>query len=106
MDLTIFSLLNLAIIALEVYLATRKSRAAGLVLPALWFGWVLFACVMSAIGYRMHFGGGLTPDAAYLVGALGTLAQANLPTLVLVGIYALCRRQRRRNLNKMRVQDL
>ena len=106
MDLTIYSLLNLAIVALEGYIATRKSRAAGLVLPALWFGWTLFAYVMSVVGYRMHFGVGLPIDTAYLLSVLGALAQANLPTLALVGIYALCRGLRRKNLDKMRVQDL
>ena len=106
MDLTIYSLLNLAVIALEVYLATRKSRAAGLVLPVLWFGFTLFAVVMTVIGSVTHYGAAPTVDASYLLSAVLTLVTLNFPTMMLLGIYILCRKQRKNNLDKMRVQDL
>lgn len=90
-----------AVCALEVYLSRRKAWWPGVVLPGLWLAYTLLATIAAALD--------AAPLTAGLVAELlCALLTSNIPTLVLLGLYALCRsRQRRqRQLERMQAQDL
>ena len=94
--------------ALEVYLAKRKAWWPGLVLPALWFIYILFMMVGAVAGYAQVYGEPLPLSFGLVWSALCSLVQANIPTYVLLAVYFFCRsgRRRRKQLDKMQVQDL
>ena len=91
-----------AVCALEVFLAKRKSRWPGLVLP------VLLMTVAAVAGYAQAYGEPLPLSAGLVWSALLSLVQANIPIYVLLAVYFFCRsgRRRRKQLDKMQVQDL
>ena len=94
-----FMLLYLAaILALEWLLARRERAWPGLVLPALQF----VGSILAAIGLAFY----QTPGEGGSVPAV--LLAYNMPTLMLLLVYAGCRNNRRRRsqLEKMNVDDL
>ena len=97
-----------AVCALEVFLAKRKSRWPGLVMPVLWFVYILLMTVAAVAGYARAYGEPLPLSAGLVWSALLSLVQANIPTYVLLAVYFFCRsgRRRRKQLDKMQVQDL
>ncbi len=85
-------------IFLEIFLARRKAKWPGLVLPGLTFLYALvLACNVSAVGEGF-------PWAALL----GTLVLGNIPTVILLAIYFACREKQGRDKeqDKMRIEDL
>ena len=81
---------------LQIFLSRRESRWPGLVLPAITLLYsLLMACNVMA-------------GADAWRALLATLALGNIPTLVLLAIYAACREKRRKNseMDKMDIHDL
>ena len=96
-------LLAVGVIALEVYLATRKSRAAGLVLPV-----VVLLPVLFVLPNVVLTSAAAQSESTVFLSILLGLSVLFLPALVLFGIYALCRRRmaQKARLDKMKIQDL
>ena len=90
-------------IALEVYLAKRKSRWPGLVLPVL----ALFPALFVLPNLLTN---ALSVAENGLQALLSLLAMLLLfvPALVLLAVYWFCRRRRKRreDVEKMKIQDL
>ena len=81
---------------LQIFLSRRESRWPGLVLPAIT---LLYSLVMAC---------NVMAGADAWRALLATLALGNIPTLVLLAIYAACREKRRKNseMDKMDIHDL
>lgn len=101
-------LIAAAVIALQVYLSRRQAWWPGLVLPALWFIYTLFAVVAAVTGYYYVYEVPLPLSIDLVVSFPLSMLQANIPTFVLLAVYFFCRSRRRRQkqLDKMQVQDL
>ena len=85
-------------ILLQIFLSRRESRWPGLILPLLSFLYsLLMAC--SAVAYN----GGIPWGAI-----LASLVLGNIPTVILLAIYAACRERfrKRSELDKMNIKDL
>lgn len=86
-------------IVLEIFLARSEKPWPGLIPPAFTFLWTLISCLnVAAAG-----------DFLELLGALFvTLVFMNLPTLILLAVYFVCRERRKKKklLDKMNIQDL
>ena len=83
---------------LQIFLSKRESRWPGLILPLLSFLYsLLMAC--SAVAYN----GGISWGAI-----LASLVLGNIPTVILLAIYAACRDRfrKRSELDKMNIKDL
>ena len=83
---------------LQIFLSKRESRWPGLILPLLSFLYsLLMAC--SAVAYN-----GEIPWGAILA----SLILGNIPTVILLAIYAACRERfrERSELDKMNIKDL
>lgn len=86
-------------ILLQIFLSRRQSRWPGLILPALT---LLYSLVMVLNVAN-------TGDLASALLAMGvTFLLGNLPTLILLVIYAACREQyrRKKQMERMNIQDL
>ena len=79
-------------VGLQVFLSRRASRWPGLVLPGICLLYSLALCLNAMAGPA----------------ALAGLLLGNIPTLVLLAVYAACRegRKRRSGVEKMNIQDL
>ena len=90
--LTFLLVLMAAGVGLQVFLSRRVSRWPGLVLPGICLLYSLALCL----------------SAAAVTAALAGLLLGNIPTLVLLAVYAACRegRKRRSGVEKMNIQDL
>ena len=85
-------------VLLQVFLSRRTARWPGLILPLLSFLYsLLMAC--SAVAYN----GGVPWGPI-----LASLLLGNIPTVILLAIYAACREKRKRSngVEKMNIQDL
>ena len=84
------------IILLQIFLSRRESRWPGLALPAIT---LLYSLVMAC---------NVMAGADAWRALLATLALGNIPTVVLLAIYAACREKRRKNseMDKMDIHDL
>ena len=85
-------------IFLQIFLSKRENRWPGLILPLLSFLYsLLMAC--SAVAYN----GGIPWGAI-----LASLVLGNIPTVILLAIYAACRERfrKRSELDKMNIKDL
>ena len=83
---------------LQIFLYKRENRWPGLILPLLSFLYsLLMAC--SAVAYN----GGIPWGAI-----LASLVLGNIPTVILLAIYAACRDRfrKRSELDKMNIKDL
>ena len=99
----IFLLLLLAgAILLQIFLSRRASRWPGLLLPGVTFFYSL-VMLLSVAAYNGNNG-----MEGVVAALLSALVLGNIPTVMLLIIYALCRRGERtqRELNKMNAQDL
>ena len=93
--------LFVGVIFLQVYLARRESKWPGLMLPIISFLFgLLYPLNMTAPSEGVKAGFIAQIIVVWLVG--------NIPTIVVLAIYAACREKKRRNtqLNKMNIQDL
>lgn len=88
-------------ILLQIFLSRRESWWPGLLLPLLTFLYSLLAVFSVVITDSMGGWEIFTTIAAAFI-------TANIPTIVLLAIYFACRekRKRRRELEKMKLQDL
>ena len=85
-------------ILLQIFLSKRESRWPGLILPLLPFLYsLLMAC--SAVAYS---------EKTIWGPILASLILGNIPTVILLAIYAACREKRRKRgeLDKMQIKDL
>ena len=83
---------------LQIFLSKRENRWPGLILPLLSFLYsLLMAC--GAVAYN----GGIPWGAI-----LASLVLGNIPTVILLAIYAACRDRfrKRSELDKMNIKDL
>lgn len=88
-------------ILLQIFLSKRESWWPGLILPLFTFLYSLLAVFSVVITDSMGGWEIFTTIAAAFV-------TANIPTIVLLAIYFVCRekKKRRRELEKMKLQDL
>ena len=88
-----------AAVAVEVFLARRDDWWLGLALPGGFLIWNVVRCIVRTVRYSPR------PDGLFLA-----LAVENLPTLILLAVYVLCRLLQRRRLvrqmDKIRIEDL
>ena len=104
-DLPVILVVMAAAIAVEIFLALKKDRRLGLALPGLW----LLKCVVQLVIWVIQVN-----SYSSVADMGGTLALAfcveNIPTLLLLALYGLCRLCKRwktvRQLEKTRIQDL
>ena len=101
MTFLFFIVLPIGLCVLEIFLSRMHNKYIGLILPAITFIYSLIALLSFAI-----FDGATTGEI--VVSMLTTFLGTNLPTLILLGIYFLCREnmRRKRQLDKMNKQDL
>ena len=97
-SLVFLLVLLVGIVLLQIFLSKREGRWPGLILPLLTFLYsLLMAC--SAVAYN-----GEIPWGAILA----SLILGNIPTVILLAIYAVCREKFRNQseLDKMNIKDL
>ncbi len=85
-------------VLLQIFLSKREAKWPGLVLPLLTFLYSLLLMFnVQAAGDGFPWGP-----------VLSSLVLGNIPTVLLLAIYAACREKRRRNsdMDKMNIQDL
>lgn len=92
----------------QIYLSRREKWWPGLILPAAWLLWTIIGIApeMSLLWAEEDFF-----EAFYISGTgILVLLLENLPNLILLAIYAVChrlrRRKERRQLKKTRIDDL
>ena len=104
-EVPIILLMMAAALALEVFLALKKDRRLGLILPGLWLLWTLGTLATRA--YPMCVGIGLAGLDGLVFLAL---LVENIPTLLLLIAYGGCRLGRRwsprRQVEQTRIEDL
>ena len=96
-SLVFLLVLLVGIVLLQIFLSKREGRWPGLILPLLTFLYsLLMAC--SAVAYN-----GEIPWGAILA----SLILGNIPTVILLAIYAVCREKFRKQseLDKMNIKD-
>ena len=86
-------------IVLQIFLSRKENKLFGLILPAITFGVSLLFVLNVANAGEL---------STVIVMTISTFLLLNIPTAVLLVIYAACRgkRKRQRDLEKMSVQDL
>ena len=96
------------IAAAQIYLSRREKWWPGLILPAAWLLWTIIGIApeMALLWAEEDFF-----EAFYISGTgILVLLLENLPNLILLAIYAVChrlrRRKERRQLKKTRIDDL
>jgi len=90
--------LAVGVVLLQIFLSRREGKWPGLLLPLLMFLYsLLLAFNVQATGDGLPWGP-----------LLASLFLGNIPTAILLAIYAACREKRRRNsdMDKMNIQDL
>lgn len=110
-DIPVILLLMAAAIAAEVFLALKKDRRLGLILPGLWLLQTLARLVIRAV---QVFQTAREAGSAWLANPEQALALAfaveNIPTLLLLTAYGVCRLYKRwgirRQMERTRVEDL
>ena len=86
-------------ILLQIFLSKRESKWPGLVLPAITF---LYSVLMMLNVTAME------TARAVIAALLSAFIMGNIPTLILLAIYFVCREKRhtRSEVDKMRISDL
>lgn len=106
-DIPVILILMAAALAAEVFLALKRDGRLGLILPGLWLVYTLVRLVIRAV-YLAQTGGGwlANPWEALAI----AFAVENIPTLLLLAAYGLCRLGKgwrtRRQVDKTRIEDL
>lgn len=99
--LTLFLILLVGVILLQIFLSKRESKWPGLVLPIL--------CFLYGLLYPLNM---MAPSdgisAGFVVQLIAVWLLGNIPTIVLLIIYFACREKFRRSkqMDKMNIQDL
>jgi hypothetical protein len=107
-------------IVLQVFLSKKESKWLGLILPVISFGISLIVLLgfplFAVYSTEVSMNGAVVEQAVSQTDGLSTIIGAvvylfvlyNIPTAVLLAIYAACRgkRKQQRDLEKMSVQDL
>ena len=96
---TLLLVLLVGTLLLQIYLSKRGSKWPGLVPPVITFLWsVLMVLNVSA----------MESTRAVIAAILSVLITGNLPTLILLAIYFVCRGNRRKKseVEKMNISDL
>ena len=98
-DVPVILILLAAAVAAEVFLARKDDWRLGFVLPGVFFVWNVVRCMARAVRDSPR------PGELFLA-----LAVENIPTLILLAVYILCRIIRRgrliRQMDKIRIDDL
>ena len=86
-------------VLLQIFLSKRESKWPGLVLPAITF---LYSVLMMLNVTAME------TARAVIAALLSAFIMGNIPTLILLAIYFVCREKRhtRSEVDKMRISDL
>ena len=106
-DIPVILILMAAALVAEVFLALKRDGRLGLILPGLWLVYTLVRLVIRAV-YLAQTGGGwlANPWEALAI----AFAVENIPTLLLLAAYGLCRLGKgwrtRRQVDKTRIEDL
>lgn len=97
-NIIVFLVLVVGGILLQIFLSRREAKWPGLILPLLTFLYsLLLVFNVQAAGDGFPWGP-----------VLSSLVLGNIPTVILLAIYAACRDRRRRkdDVDKMNIQDL
>lgn len=99
--LIVFLLAGVGGIFLQIYLSKKENKLLGLLLPGVTFLYALVRVLTMTISMTIA----TWADVGLILRAFLLL---NLPTLVLVAIYLICRdsAKRKKQLEKMSIQDL
>ena len=97
--LTVFLMLLVGGVVLQIFLSRRKSRWPGLVLPLLTFCWALLLVL------NIRDTGSVSQN---VLAVLVTLLAGNIPTLILLAVYWAVREKRRvrDQIDKMKIDEL
>lgn len=123
--LTVFVILlalGAGIIILQIYLSKQESKWAGLILPIVSFGLTVFVALgaylfsFNALTETLTVNGEIVErtitqinnESAIIMAAVYTFLLFNIPTAILLAVYAACRgkRNKRQALDRMSAQDL
>lgn len=98
--------LLVGIVLLQIFLSRWESRWPGLILPVLSFLFSL--CVTYGAALFAYMSTQDTGLGDVIISTLLLFLSYNIPTLVLLAIYFVCRGKynRKKQLNKMNIQDL
>lgn len=106
-DIPVILILMAAALAAEVFLALKRDGRLGLILPGLWLAYTLVRLVIRAVYLAQPGGGWLANPWEALAIAC---AVENIPTLLLLAAYGLCRLGKgwrtRRQVDRTRIEDL
>lgn len=106
-DLPLVLAAGAVLTAAEVYLSRRRVWWPGLILPGVWFLGALAGLIAQAV---LHWGTGWIRMGDVVEGVAAALIIENIPALLLLAVYALCRllrrRKLRRQLRKTQIDDL
>lgn len=97
--LVFLAMLMVGGVLLQIFLSKRESKWPGLVLPGVCFLYSLVMVLnMAAMGNVK----------SVIAAILTTLITGNIPTLILLAIYAACRggRRKTREMDRMNIDDL
>jgi hypothetical protein len=124
--LFIFIIFVVGAIILQIFLSKKENKWLGLILPLI-FLILSFISVASIPAYTVTTGSVQTisengdvimqeitestekmPIGSLLLAVIGTFFITNIPTIILLAIYAACRKKTKRRLamEKMKIQDL
>lgn len=104
-NIFIFMLLVVGIVWLQIYLSKMESRWPGLIIPAIQFVFSILVTIGEVAYSVMPLESHATGIA---VQAVVAFLLSNIPTLISLAIYFVCREKRRRDkqIEKMNIQDL
>ena len=90
------------VILLQIYLSKRESKWLGFILPVITF----LIAVMTVLGMAVYIGAG--GSGSLVLQVIVTFCLCNIPTVILLGIYAACREKLKKykEVDKMSIQDL
>lgn len=106
-DLPVILTAGAVMTAAQIFLARRERWWPGLVLPLFWLLWTLADILPQLVRFAE---GGYGWFGSMVDMGLPALALENIPTLLLLGICAVCRplrrRRRKKQLKKARIDDI
>ena len=104
-DIPVILVLMTAVLAVEIFLALKKDGRLGLVLPGLVLLWSAAQLIVRMVQVSSY--SSVSARGGELCLAFGV---ENIPTLILLAVYGLCRLAKRwrvrRQLDKTRIEDL
>jgi len=104
-NLIILILILIGIAALQIFLSKKENKWLGLILPAInvLFSVIAFLGMVSGMAF---YGGESLGQIIIMI--LSVFIMFNIPTFILLAIYAACREKLKKNreIDKMNIQDL